>query len=254
MPSWLKKCSGVLLLVFSLTVTAEPRPVTIWIIGDSLFQTYRPGLAPLTGIGQVLQQFCKPGVKVENHAVSGTSTKSFRDKGYWQPVLNGMKKGDFLLIQFGHNDQKANKPAVYAEAKSAYHKNLTIYIKEAKAKGVNPVLITSMCRRRFKDGHLVHTLKDYPEYCRLTGKEQNVPVLDLNKISFAEVEAMGELKSKDIYNHVSEDSGHTYWTTKKGKKNHVDNTHLNLAGATLAARWLVDDAKRQKLEIAKLFK
>jgi lysophospholipase L1-like esterase len=254
MVSGLKKCSSFLLLILALTVFSAERKPTIWIIGDSIFQTYKPYLAPLTGIGQELSGFCKPGVKVQNRAVSGTSTKSFRDRGYWKPIAAGMRKGDFLLIQFGHNDQKRNKPKVYAEAKTDYYQNLVRYIKEARGKGANPVLITSMCRRRFKNGRLVHTLKDYPKYCRLVGKNQNVPILELNKISFAKVNAMGEAKSEGIYNNVPEGSKYTYWTTRKGKKSHTDNTHLNTKGAKLAAGWLVADAKQQKLELAKLFK
>jgi DNA sulfur modification protein DndE len=232
----------------------ENQTVTIWIIGDSIFQTYEPQLAPLAGIGQALPKFCKPDIKVENRAVGGTSTKSFRDMGYWKPVIDGIKKGDYLLIKFGHNDQKKKKPVVYAEAKTDYYQNLSTFIKEAKTKGANPILITSMCRRHFRKERLLHTLRDYPKYCRLVAKEQNIPLIDLNNISSAKISAMGKDKSKKLYNHVPEDSKYTYWTIEKKQKSHTDNSHLNLNGAKTVAKWLVDDAKEQKLKLAELFK
>lgn len=253
----IKKYFVLLLLGISLTILAENKPVTIWMIGDSITQTYKSYQAPLAGIGQALPEYCKPGVKIENHAVSGTSTKSFCDRGYWKPVIAGIKKGDYLLIKFGHNDQKRSKPKVYAEAKTAYRKNLTKFVKAAKSKGAHPVLITSMCRRVFdKKGNLRHSLKDYPKYCRIVAKEQNIPLIDLNNISFTKISAMSKEESKKLYNHVPPNSKYPYWN-KKSKGNpqgHIDNSHLNLNGARIVAGWLVDDAKKQKIELAKLFK
>lgn len=249
-----KKFLGMLVLSILLAVTAEARSPKIWIIGDSIFKSYDSQYAPLAGVGQMIKPFCKRGVKVRNRAVSGTSTKSFRDCGYWKDVIDEIRKGDYLLIHFGHNDQKRNKPKVYAEAETAYSQNLSKYIEEARSKGARPVLITSMCRRYFRDGHLIHTLKDYPKYCRLVAKKQKVPLLDLNRISFVKVDSMGEVRSKSIYNHIPENSKYTYWTTEQNKKSHTDNSHLNFSGAKLAAKWLIEDTKKQKLELAKLFK
>jgi lysophospholipase L1-like esterase len=237
----------------------EYKNITIWIIGDSISKTYESYLAPLTGIGQVLPQFCKPGIKIENHARCGAGTRTFLDNGFWEAVINGIKKDDYLLIKFGHNDLNKKRPEVYAEAKTIYHQNLTTFIQGAKNNGAHPILITSMCRRIYyksgvKAGALRRSLGSYPKYCRIVAKEQNVPLLDLNNISFAKISAMSRGESKKLYNHVSEGSKYTYWTTEKGKKVHIDNSHLNLEGAKTVAKWLVDDAKKQKLELAKLFK
>jgi DNA sulfur modification protein DndE len=258
---YLKKCFSILLLGFSLTMFAEDKEATIWMIGDSITQTYAKRLAPLAGIGQALPKYCKSGIKVENRAVSGTSTKSFQDKGFWKPVLAGIKKDDYLLIKFGHNDQKKNKSVIYAEAQTTYSQNLVKFIKAARAKGAQPVLITPMCRRVFytsgaQKGALRHSLGEYPKYCRLVAKEQNVPLIDLNSISFNKIGAMSHNESKKLYNHVPKGSKYPYWNKKsKNKKNgHVDNTHLNLNGAKIVDSWLVDDAKKQKLKLAKLFK
>jgi len=255
----LKKHLSILLLGISLTMLAENNKVTIWMIGDSITQTYQKRLAPLAGIGQALPKYCKPGVKVENRAVSGTSTKSFQDRGYWKAVEEGMKKGDYLLIKFGHNDQKKNRPAIYAEAKTLYRENLIKFIKAARAKGAHPVLISSMVRRIFyrsgaNKGKLRPSLKDYPKYCRLVAKEHNVPLIDMNNISFSNISKMSHEESKKLYNHVPGDSKYTYWNKKTKGKGRVDNSHLNLNGAKIVAGWLVEDAKKQKLNLAELFK
>ena len=261
MRSLLKQCCNILLLMVSMTIFAKDKEVTIWMIGDSITQTYKPGLAPLAGIGQALPEYCKSGVKVENRAVSGTSTKSFQDKGYWKSVADGMQKGDYLLIIFGHNDQKKKDPKRYTEPKTSYRENLKKFIKAARDKGAHPILVTSMCRRVYyrkgpKKGTLRRSLGEYPKYCRITAKEENVPLIDLNNISFAKISKMSHEESKKLYNHVPKNSKYPYWNKKsKDKPNgHIDNSHLNLNGAKTVAGWLVDDAKKQKLEIAKLFK
>ncbi len=257
----LKQYFNILLLVVSMTVAAENKEVTIWLIGDSITQTYKSKLAPLAGLGQMLPEYCKPGVKVENRAVSGTSTRSFQDKGYWKPVAEGMKKGDYLMIIFGHNDQKKKDPKRYTDPKTSYRENLKKFIKAARAKGAHPILVTSMCRRVFyrkgsKKDTLRRSLGQYPKYCRITAKEEDVPLIDLNNISFAHISKMSPEESKKLYNHVPKNSKYPYWNkkSKNSPKGHIDNTHLNLDGARIVTKWLVDDAKKQKLKIAELFK
>ncbi len=252
----LKQFLNILLLVVSMTVMAKGKQITIWMIGDSITQTYKPQSAPITGIGQVLPEYCKPGVKIENRAVSGTSTKSFQDKGYWKPVAEGMRKGDYLLIIFGHNDQKKD-PARYTDPQTTYRENLKKFIKAARDKGAHPILVTSMCRRLFtSEGALRRSLGEYPKYCRITAQEENVPLIDLNNISFEKISKMSHEKSKKLYNHVPKNSKYPYWNqkSKNNPEGHIDNSHLNFTGAKIVAGWLVDDAKRQKLEIAELFK
>ena len=85
---------------------------TIFIAGDSTAATYSAKQTPMTGWGQVLQEFTKPGIKVQNRATCGRSTKSFRDEKRWERILRDLKPGDFVMIQFGHNDQKENRPAI----------------------------------------------------------------------------------------------------------------------------------------------
>lgn len=229
------------------TAIAEP---TIWLIGDSTVCNYSKSRYPQTGWGQMLPEYCKPGVKVENHAAGGRSTKSFIAEGRWDKVMAGLKKGDFLMIQFGHNDQKKNKAKVYAPADGLYQELLKKYISEAKSKGVSTVLVTSVMRRVYdkKDGKLKNTLGGYPDAMKKVANETDTPVIDLNKISYDKMLPMSQDETKKLYNHCPPGK------YKAFMKGNTDNSHFNEYGAKCIAGWVVDDAKKQKLAIAELFK
>ena len=224
---------------------------TIWLIGDSTVASYnKKKYYPLTGWGQMLSEYCKPGVVIKNKAASGRSTKSFIDEKRWSKILPELKKGDFLFIQFGHNDQKKKKPKVYAPANGTYKDNLKKFISEARAKGVNPILVTSVCRRVYskKTGKLYNSLGQYPAAMKQVGKETKTPVIDLNAISFKKFKEAGKEGSKKIFNHLPPGKYKAY---PKGKK---DNSHFCESGAKKIAGWVVADAKEQNLAIVKLFK
>ncbi len=227
------------------TLCAEP---TIWIIGDSTVANYGKSRYPQNGWGQQLDFYCKPNVKVDNRAVGGRSTKSFIDEKRWDKMLPVMKKGDFLFIQFGHNDMKKNKPKVYAPADSLYQELLKKFIKEAKAKGTSTILVTSVCRRVYKNGKLLRTLKQYPDAMRKVAKETGTPLIDLNNISREKFTALGEEGTKKVFLHLPKGKYKRY---PDGKE---DNSHFQESGARLIAGWIVENAKKQNLAVAKLFK
>ena len=128
----------------------------------------KPGDEPETGWGMVFPDFFDTTqIKFENHAVNGRSTKSFRDLGHWDKMLARVKPGDYVLLQFGHNDSKEDDPVRYAPAKTDYRDNLNRYIAEIRAKGAQPVLLTPVVRRNFdKNNHFVDKHGDYPEIGR----------------------------------------------------------------------------------------
>jgi DNA sulfur modification protein DndE len=223
---------------------------TIWLIGDSTVASYGKKYYPLTGWGQMLQNYCKPGVVVKNKAVGGRSTKSFIDEKRWDKILPELKKGDFLLIQFGHNDQKKSKPKVYAPANGAYKNNLKKFISEAREKGVTPILVTSVCRRVYhkKTGEFYNSLGQYPAAMKQVAEETKTPVIDLNSISFKKFKDAGKEGSKKIFNHLPPGK---YKAFHKGKK---DNSHFCESGAKIIAGWVVADAKKQNIAVAELFK
>ena len=132
-----------------------------------------------------LEHFLKPGVRIVNPAYSGTSTKSFRDEGRWAKLIAQVKPGDFVYIQFGHNDQKKD-PKRYAAADGAYKENLRRFAEEVRAKGGKPVFGTSLVRRCYrssKDDRVADGLGKYPDAVRELGREMGVPVVDFNAFS-----------------------------------------------------------------------
>ncbi len=116
--------------LFSLSINAQTK---LYLIGDSTMSDKRdPELNPETGWGQVLPQFFNDHISIENHAVNGRSTKSFIDEGRWQKVYQKLQEGDYVFIQFGHNDQKANSPKRFTNPTTAYRSNLTFFINQTR--------------------------------------------------------------------------------------------------------------------------
>lgn len=222
---------------------------TIFIAGDSTAATYSAKQAPMTGWGQVLQEFTKPGIKVQNRATCGRSTKSFRDEKRWEQILRDLKPGDFVMIQFGHNDQKENRPAIYAEAETAYRENLKRFVEEVRAKHAEPVILTSVARRLFhKNGELAQSLGKYPEVARQVAKETNTPLIDANAMTTEWIRKAGDKGSTRFFTHVAPGEFPGY---PKGSK---DNTHFREKGARAVAEMIVNDAKKQKLGLADCFR
>ncbi|GEP41325.1 GDSL-type esterase/lipase family protein [Brevifollis gellanilyticus] len=182
-------------------------PLKIVLAGDSTVATQsnppkdRPTLA---GWGQMLNEFL-PKMNVVNHARSGASTKSFRTLGLWDRVLK--EKGQWVLIQFGHNDQKMQDPARGTDPATTYRDNLKAFILEVRGTGGKPVLITSVARRVYENGKLTTTLTPYVEAALAVGKEMEVPVIDLHRASFALFQQMGE-KFCQLYGPSVEDRSH----------------------------------------------
>ena len=221
---------------------------TIWMVGDSTMASYPEKYAPLTGWGQALNQYCKPGIKVENRALSGYSSKYFIDQGRFAAFADKIKKGDYLIIQFGHNDQKKEKPDFYADSEKAYPEYLMMFIRKAKEKGATPILATSICRRFFKNGKITHSLAGYPDAVRKLAKQEKIDMVDLNKITTDRLNELGENESIKLFNHLKPGESPNW------PKGNTDNTHLNRHGASVIAGWFVEDAKKQKLSLAELFR
>ena len=222
---------------------------TIFVAGDSTAANYPQSRAPMTGWAQVLHEFVKPGVRVENRAAGGRSTKSFREEKRWERILRDLRPGDFVMIQFGHNDQKKNQPAIYAEAESAYRDNLKRFVAEVRAKKANPVLLTSVARRLFrKDGSLIQSLGNYPKVAREVAKETATPLIDANALTMQWLQKAGDQGSIRFFTHVAPGEFPGY---PKGSK---DNTHFRNAGAREVAKMIVMDAKKQNLPIAGCFR
>jgi lysophospholipase L1-like esterase len=140
----------------------------------------------------MLPRFLNPGVAVANHAESGETMKSFISGLRLAKVLSQMEAGDYLFIQFGHNDQKKQWPQTYVEAHTTYKDYLRVFIDEARLRGATPVLVTSMQRRQFDaGGRIRNSHGDYPEAVREVAREESVALIDLERMSIAFYEALG---------------------------------------------------------------
>lgn len=212
---------------------------TVHLMGDStMAEKDLPKAGLERGWGMMFQNFLNPDeVKVINYAQNGRSTKSFMDLGLWDQVYNAVKPGDYVFIQFGHNDAKADDPARYAAAWGAYQDNLRTYIDGVREKGGIPVLLTPVARRWFKSGQLdrnCHT--DYPAAMKAVAEEKGVTLLDITTPTLDWIEGLGDEASK------------AYFMISTGKD---DNTHLVPCGARKVTEIVCDRIREQLPELAK---
>lgn len=168
-------------------------------IGDSTVQTNRMDTWPQCGMGQVLELYLRPGVRVENHGKNGRSTKSFLEEGRWAPVEKTLGPGDLLLVQFGHNDEKSQDPSRYSSP-ADYARRVWDFCRIAQGKGAMAVAVTPLTRRRFReDGLLEDTHGPYPQALRDMAAERGLPLIDLTAESRAWVEGLGAVQSRERY-------------------------------------------------------
>ena len=203
----------------------------IYWAGDSTVQTNTITTYPQTGIGQVMSLYLKEGITVCNHAKNGRSTKSFLNEGRLEAIDAAITEGDYLFIQFGHNDEKNEDPTRYTEPFSTYMENLKIFIDTARRHGAKPVLITPLERRCFvEEKHLgIGAHSDYVAAMKQIAAQQNVPLVDLYSYSRAELKKAGPEDSVKWFMHLAPGE---YASCPEGK---VDNTHLKYEGAVTFA-------------------
>ncbi|MCI8968021.1 MAG: rhamnogalacturonan acetylesterase [Lachnospiraceae bacterium] len=205
----------------------EDTAVRIFWAADSTVQTNDITTYPQTGIGQVFSLYTREGVVLSNHAKNGRSTKSFMDEGRLAVIEGQIGAGDFLFIQFGHNDEKREDPARYTEPFSTFMENLETYINAARKHHAHPVLITPLERRCFVDArHLgMGAHSDYVAAMKQTAEKNRVPLVDLYSMSRCALKSAGEPDSRSWYMYF--DAG-VYKNYPEGK---TDNTHLRYEGA-----------------------
>lgn len=226
------------------------KKVTIHTIGDSTMANKpNPDKNPERGWVQVLGQYFNENVEIKNYAVNGRSTKSFRDRGHWKPVLEALKPGDYVFIQFGHNDGKDTDPERYTNPQTAYRYNLIRYIEEARAKGAVPILFSSIARRKFnKEGVLLDAHGNYTLVARMVAGEMKVPFFDMQYLTENLETAYGVEGSKKLHLHYQPGEIPYY---PEGKD---DNTHLSELGANEISKLFVVELKRQNHPLAKYLK
>jgi|YelNatPaOPRAMG01_1025707.scaffolds.fasta_scaffold01497_6 lysophospholipase L1-like esterase len=248
--SYYKKTLFIVLValtfIFSFGWFSQSTKIRIFLIGDSTMANKPLADNPERGWGQLLPMYFNDNVTIENFARNGRSTKSFINEGIWKTVLNKLEPGDYLFIQFGHNDEKVKDTSRYAPPFTSYKNNLIKFVKEAREKGALPVLITPVNRRKFNSNKkLVDTHGDYPEVVRQVAKEQNVPLIDLYESSKILFSKLGPDGTKKIFLWVPKAQ---YASLPNGKK---DDTHFSLYGAEVIAGLVAGDIKKLGLALAK---
>lgn len=263
------KLAFLLLAFFLLSAFRADKPVTtIFMIGDSTMANKSiAGGAPERGWGHVLGRYFDEEIHIDNHALNGRSSKSFIDEGRWDAVIAQVKKGDYVFIQFGHNDEKT-APKRYTVPGGTFDDNLRRFVNETRAKGGIPVLFNSIVRRNFvrpqdeainKDARSVpgqaaipqegDTLFDthgaYLDSPRNVARELGVTFIDLNKMTHNLVQGMGPVESKKLFMWVAPN---TVPALPQGRE---DNTHLNVYGARIIAGLAVDAIEQSIPQLAK---
>lgn len=224
------KCKFLLVLLISFTLFAQK--TTIYCIGDSTMATkVNPDTNPEFGWCQVLPSFFNSDVIIDNRAVNGRSTKSFIAEKKWEAVYKVLKSGDYVFIQFGHNDEKVADSLRYTNPHTAYRYNLIQFVKEAREKGAIPILFSSVARRNFNEqGVLIGSHGEYTMEVRLVAQDYKVPFIDLEYLTETLEIAYGPEKSKQLHLHFKAGEAPYY---PEGKD---DDTHLSIKGATEIAK------------------
>lgn len=224
-------------LFLLLSFVAPPKKkITIWMVGDSTMSIKDPSAWPETGWGVPFANFFDSSVTVSNHARNGRSTRTFITEGLWQKVIDNVQPGDYVFIQFGHNDEVPTKAS--ATKPDEFKKNLERYISETKSKQAHPVLFTPMARRKFDDkGKIVGTHDQYAAIVRTVAKEQNTPLIDMDKKSQVLLQQMGTEPSKLLFLWLAPGENPNY---PEGKR---DDTHFNELGARKMAELVLSELK-----------
>ena len=232
------------LFLFSAFTTKKDMPVTIFMIGDSTMADRDVKKGNMErGWGQMLPRFFTDDILIDNHAACGRSTRSFINEGRWQTVLGKLKEGDYVIIQFGHNDEKTDT-VLHTVPGGSFDDNLRKFVGEARGKGAKPILMNSIVRRNYppapntrfqyvyeKEGKiLVNSHGEYINSPRKVAQEMNVPFVDMTRLTHELVSKMGPEKSKELFMWVPAGK---YARYPKGK---TDNTHLNIYGSKVIAR------------------
>jgi len=237
--------SAAFALVLLAGFAPDRDPVTVFLAGDSTMAEKLPEKRPETGWGEMLQQHFDPAAaRVENHARNGRSTRTFISEERWQAIVDRLKPGDYVFIQFGHNDQSEDKPDRYTPP-ADYHANLVRFVTEVRAKQATAVLFTPVMRRRFDDAGAFYDVHGvYPDLVRAVATEHDVPLIDMHRSSREAIERYGVEESRKLFLHLARGQSTNY---PNGLE---DNTHFSPKGAEVMARLAVDGIREQKLGIA----
>ena len=236
-------CISALLL---LTAFAHvPRQVTIWMAGDSTMAEKLATKRPETGWGEMFAQYFKSDeVRIADRALNGRSTRTFISEGHWQNIVDSVKAGDYVFIQFGHNDESVDKTDRYTPPDD-FKRNLARMVDDVRASGGLPVLLTPVRRRKFSaSGELEDTHGNYPGYTIAVATELKVPLIDMHTSSAEVLRRYGPDSSARLFLQLEKGENPNY------PDGVHDNTHFRPLGANLMAQLAVDAIRQQLPDLA----
>lgn len=235
----------VLACLLMLGFCLQPKKkITIFIAGDSTASIKETKAYPETGWGMPFVYFWDSSVTVVNKAKNGRSTKTFISEGLWQSIIDNVQEGDYVIIQFGHNDESKEKKERYATP-DTFMMNLTRFINETRAKKGIPVLFTPVSRRKFDNaGMAQETHAEYSALVKQVAAQEKVIFFDLDAKSRELYQQMGKENSKLLFLQLQKGEHPNY---PDGKE---DNTHFNELGARLIAQMILQALKEQVSDLS----
>ena len=239
------RCLLLLLALVACPLAAQNEALRLHLAGDSTLAEKLPEKRPETGWGEPVAALFAPGsVQVVNHARNGRSTRTFIEEGRWQALLDSATPGDYVFLQFGHNDASEHKPDRYTPLPQ-YRENLRRFVVEARAAGLHPLLLTPVARRRFDaEGELQPSHGAYPQAVRSLAEELEVPLVDAEALSSALLVDAGQQASAHFFLHLAPGEHPNY---PQGLQ---DDTHFSPAGAAAMARSIAEALREQSHPLA----
>jgi len=230
----------------ALAVPQQAPKITIHLAGDSTMAEKLVEKRPETGWGEMLQQYLDTAsVRVMNHARNGRSTRTFISEGRWQELVDSLKAGDYVFIQFGHNDESKEKTDRYTPP-ADYKANLVRFVTETRAKGAIPILMTPVARRRFHTkGDFYDTHGEYPDLVREVAASERVALVDMNRSSGDVLRLFGPEASSALFLQLAPGENANY------PNGIQDNTHFSPFGARVMAALAVEGIRTAGLDLAK---
>ncbi len=230
--------------LLALSVARSAEPVILYVAGDSTAAEKLATRRPETGWGEMLGQYFRTGeVRIANRAANGRSTRTFISEGRWSAITDSLKSGDYVFIQFGHNDESKEKTDRYTPPDD-FRANLARMVADVRARHAHPVLLTPVRRRNFEDGRLVDTHGEYPGLTRRVAAELNVPLIDMHASSAELLSSYGPDSSAKLFLQLEKGVNPNY------PDGVHDNTHFRPLGAELMARLAVDGIRATLPELA----
>jgi lysophospholipase L1-like esterase len=242
----LSSCLLSIGMIAGMAFLVPPKKIKVYMIGDSTMCNYPVRQWPVTGWGMPFANYFDSTVIIDNRAVGGRSTRTFLEEKRWQPIADSLEAGDYVFIQFGHNDE-AKQPQ-YADRYTSvpdYKTNLIKFITDTRAKNAVPILVTPVSRRNFdKDGHAKETHTEYTAAVLEVGEQYHVNVIGLDEASRQLYQQMGPVNAKLLFMELDSAEHPNYPVGRH------DNTHFNEYGARKIAEIVLNDIKAQHLELA----